>query len=117
MKTRLFLVALAALAALPADVFGLNAPKASDGPIRLLACVVRANGMLEAQVDNQSDDVMFCNIRCNYDLAGRMFSHTFSEAIPKRFQGTIGQFDTTNAKPGNYSGDVGTCKKASGSEL
>jgi hypothetical protein len=112
MKTRLCLVALAAIASTQSDVYGITAPSSSDGPIRLLGCVV-TSGILEAVVDNQSEDPMDCNIRCNYELGERMFSHSFSVTIPARFNGRIGRFDTSNAKTGNYSGDVGTCKKAS----
>lgn len=116
MNTPLRLFALATLVALAVPqrpVHALTTPKASDGPIRLLGCIVSPNGVLEAQVDNQGDDAMFCNIRCNYEVEGKMLSHTFSETIPKRFQGSIGRFDTSAAKAGNYSGDVGTCKKVS----
>lgn len=104
-------LALAALLATQSDVQALNAPSDSDGPIKLLTCVVSASGVLEADVVSQTDDAMSCNIRCNYELGERTFSHTFSVTIPARFQGRIGKFDTTNAKAGNYSGDLGTCKK------
>lgn len=114
MKTRPWLLAAAVLAIPASQVPALNAPKASDGPIRLLGCVVSANGVLVAQVDNQGDDAMFCNLRCNYEVEGKMLSHTFSETIPKHFQGSVGRFDTSAAKAGNYSGEVGSCKKVSG---
>jgi hypothetical protein len=114
MKTRLWLLTAAMLAVPPAQVLALNTPKASDGPIRLLGCIVSPNGVLEAQVDNQGDDAMFCNLRCNYEVEGRMLSHSFSETIPKHFQGRVGRFDTSAAKAGNYSGEVGSCKKVSG---
>lgn len=111
MKTRFILVALAVIAA-PA-LHAITPPSSSDGPIRLLACVVTSAGILEAEVDNQTDDAMNCNIRCNYELGERTFSHTFNVNIPKRFNGRVGRFDTSNAKAGNYSGDVGTCNKTS----
>jgi hypothetical protein len=113
MKTRISLFVLAALAATQSDVYGITPPGASDGPIRLLACVVTSSGILEAEVDNQSEDAMSCSIRCNYELGERTFSHSFNVTIPARFNGRIGRFDTSNGKPGNYSGDVGTCRKAS----
>jgi hypothetical protein len=94
-------------------VYGLTPPSDSDGPIKLLTCVVTETGVLEAEVDSQADDAMMCNIRCNYELGERMFSHTFSVTIPARFHGRIGRFDTSNARAGNYSGDVGTCRKTS----
>ncbi|MEO8017456.1 MAG: hypothetical protein ABI769_06560 [Pseudomonadota bacterium] len=110
MKTRHCLVALAVIAAPQADVHGLTVPSASDGPIRLLTCNVSAQGILEASVESQADDAMDCSIRCNYELGDKMFSHVFSVTIPKRFQGRVGRFDTNGAKPGNYSGDLGTCR-------
>lgn len=113
MRARYWLVAAAAVVAAQSDVYGLNPPSASDGPIKLLACVVNPNGVLEAQVESQSEDAMSCNIRCNYELGGKMFSHTFDVTIRARFQGRIGRFDTSNARAGNYSGDVGTCEKVS----
>jgi hypothetical protein len=113
MKTRHSLILLGAIAATQADVYGLTPPSASDGPVKLLSCVVNPDGTLEAEVDNQTDDAMSCNIRCNYELGERMFSHTFEITIPKRFHGRVGRFDTSNAKAGNYTGDVGTCEKIS----
>lgn len=94
-----------------ADVYGLTPSSDSDGPIRLLNCVVSGNGMLDAEVDNQSDDAMSCNIRCNFELGGQTFSHWFEVRIPARFTGHLGHFDTSGGKAGNYSGVVGTCKK------
>jgi hypothetical protein len=90
---------------------GLNPPSASDGPIKLLACVVTPAGILEAAVDSSADVAMSCDIRCNYELAERMFSHTFTATIPARFQGRVGDFDTHNAKPGTYTGELGRCQK------
>jgi hypothetical protein len=113
MKTRLFLLALATIAATQSDVYGITPPSTSDGPIRLLTCVVTSAGILEAEVDNQSEDAMNCNIRCNYELGERTFSHSFNVTIPARFNGRVGRFDTSNGKAGNYSGDVGTCNKVS----
>jgi hypothetical protein len=112
MKAQLYLVALAATLVPQAAVHGLTPPTASDGPIKLLGCTVSAQGILEASVDNQGEDAMSCNIRCNYELGERMFSHTFSVTIPGRFTGSIGEFDTSNAKAGNYPGDLGDCKKS-----
>lgn len=111
MKARHCLVTLAAIAA-PPIVFGLTSPSDSDGPIRLLTCVVSPTGILEAEVDSQTDDTMNCNIRCNYELGDRMFSQSFNVTIPGRFHGRVGRFDTNNGKAGNYSGDLGTCKKS-----
>lgn len=113
MKTRHFLVALGAIVTAQADVYGLTPPSDSDGPIKLLTCVVTPTGILEAEVESQTEDSMNCNIRCNYELGERMFSQSFTVTIPGRFQGRVGRFDTSNAKAGNYSGDLGTCKKIS----
>ena len=97
-----------------ADVYGLTPPSASDGPIKLFACVVSSQGILEAEVENQTADTMNCNIRCNYELGEKMLSYTFSVTIPGRFQGRIGRFDTSVGKAGNYSGDMGSCKSLHG---
>jgi hypothetical protein len=113
MKTRHCLVALLALATSQSAVYGLNPPSDSDGPVRLLNCIVNSRGILEAEVDSQSDDDMECNIRCNYELGGSTFTQTFSVTIRKRFQGRVGRFDTNNGKPGSYSGDIGSCTKVS----
>jgi len=99
------------LVALQADVHALNPPSDSDGPIRLLNCVVSPNGVLEAEVDSQSDDAMSCNINCNYELGEHMFSHWFEVRIPAHFSGRVGRFDTNGARAGNFSGEVGTCTK------
>ncbi|MEO8061939.1 MAG: hypothetical protein ABI821_04235 [Pseudomonadota bacterium] len=113
MKTRSWLFGLAAAVAAQADVYALIPPSESDGPIRLLTCVVDPRGILEAQVDNRTEDDMNCNIRCNYELGEKTFTHSFNVTIRGRFQGRIGEFDTGNGKAGNYSGDIGTCKKVS----
>ena len=113
MRTRLCLITLAALAAPQTAVHSLTPPSSSDGPIKLLACVVTPTGILEAEVASQSDDAMSCNIRCNYSLGEKTFSHSFTLRIPARFTGRVGRFDTSNAKSGNYSGDVGSCEKIS----
>jgi hypothetical protein len=115
MKARSWPVAatIAAMVGAQSDVHGLNPPSASDGPIKLLACIVSPNGMLEAQVESQSEDAMSCNIRCNYELGEKMFSHTFDVTIPARFQGRVGRFDTSTARAGSYPGEVGTCEKVS----
>ena len=112
MKTRHWWVAVGVLAAAHADVYGLTPPSEADGPIRLLACVVTPQGILEAEVDSQSDDAMSCAIRCNYELGEKMFSQNFNVTIPGRFHGRVGRFDTSNGKAGNYSGDVGDCEKS-----
>ena len=109
MKARGWLSACVMVAA--AHVSGLTPPSKSDGPVRLMNCVVSAGGVLEVEVDNQSDDPMNCNLRCNYEVGGQTFSHWFSETIPARFNGRIGRFDTSGGKAGSYSGEVGTCKK------
>lgn len=110
MKCRYVLAALGFLA-LQADVRALTPPSDSDGPIRLLNCVVLPNGVLTAEVESQSDDALSCNINCNYELGEHRFSHWFEMRIPARFSGRIGQFDTNGARAGNYSGEVGTCQK------
>ena len=111
MKTRSCLLALAVTAAPLADVHALTPPSDSDGPVKLLTCIVSPAGILEAEVNSQSDDAVSCNIRCTYELGEKMFSHSFSVTIPARFQGRVGRFDTNNGKAGSYSGDVGTCEK------
>jgi len=112
MKTRIGLATLAAMLTPQADVHGITPPSSSDGPIKLLTCIVTPQGILEAEVDSQTDDSMSCSIRCNYELGDRMFSQYFDVTIPGRFHGRVGRFDTSNAKAGNYSGDIGTCKKS-----
>jgi len=114
MKAWLCLLAFAAVVLVQADVFGLTPPSKSDGPVRLLNCVVSPNGVLEAEVDNKSEDPVECTLRCNYEIGGHTFSQWFTETIPARYNGRIGKFDTSGAKPGNYSGDVGSCKKTVG---
>lgn len=111
MKTRQKLFALAAVVVLQATVYGLTPPSESDGPIKLLTCVVTPQGVLEAEVDSQAEEAMSCVIRCNYELGERMFSQTFDVTIPARFHGRIGRFDTSNARAGNYSGELGNCKE------
>jgi hypothetical protein len=73
MKARHLLGALT-LIVVPPIVLGLTSPSDSDGPVKLLTCVVSPTGILEAEVDSQTDDAMNCNIRCNYELGERMFS-------------------------------------------
>ncbi len=111
MKAQLVLLALGVIAFTHADVSALNAPSDSDGPIRLLNCVVSPTGILEAEVDSTSDDAMNCNISCNYEFGGKPFSQWFEVTIPKHFHGRVGRFDTNGGRPGNFSGSVGTCKK------
>ena len=113
MKTRPWLVALAVAAATQADVYGLTPPSSSDGPVKLLNCIVTSQRILEAEVDNTSDETLSCAVRCNYDIGESRLSYTFNVTIPKRFHGRIGRFDTETGKAGSYSGDVGTCEKIS----
>jgi hypothetical protein len=113
MKMRFWLAALAATAAIHTDTYALNPPSESDGPIALLGCIVSPQRILEAEVDSRTEDAMNCNVRCNYELGGKTFTHSFNVTIPGRFQGRVGRFDTGEGKPGNYSGDIGTCKKTS----
>ena len=113
MKMRHWLAALAAIAVAQSDVYGLTPPSDSDGPVKLMTCVVDSHGILEAEVDSKSDDDMNCNIRCNYSLGEQTFNHSFNVTIRKRFQGRVGRFDTDNGKAGNYSGEIGTCQKVS----
>jgi len=107
-------VGMALFAVVAAQVFGLTAPSKSDGPVRLLSCVVSAAGVLELEVDSTSEHPMECEFRCNYEIGGQMFSHWFTETVPARFNGRVGKFDTSGGKPGNYSGEVGTCRKRAG---
>jgi len=97
--------------ALSRTIFGLNPQSDSAGPIRLLSCVVSPNGVLEVEVDSQSDDPMACNLRCNYEFGGKPFTHWFEVIVPAHFNGRLGHFDTNGGREGNFSGDVGTCKK------
>ena len=113
MKARHLLLALGGLAAPIAGVYALTPPSESDGPIKLLTCSVSPQGILQAEVDNQDEDAVDCNIRCNYELGDKMFSYTLSVTIPGRFQGRVGRFDTLNGKAGNYSGDLEVCTKSS----
>ena len=113
MKTRFALLVVAVLVLPQSAAHAIKPPSASDGPIKLLACVVTPTGILEAEVASQSDDAMSCNIRCNYSLGEQTFSHSFTVRIPARFSGRVGRFDTSNARAGNYSGDVGSCEKIS----
>jgi len=110
MKTGLYLT-LVAIAATHSDVHGLTPLSDSDGPVRLLSCVVSPDGMLAAEVDNQGDDRMLCDLRCDYRIVDRKFSHWFNVAIPAHFNGRVGRFDTSNVQPGNYSGHVSKCEK------
>jgi hypothetical protein len=96
---------------LQADARALTPPSDSDGPIRLLNCVVSAGGILEAEVSSQADEAMSCNLSCHYELGEHRFSHWFEVSIPARFSGRVGRFDTNGARPGNYPGDVGSCSK------
>jgi len=110
MKARHFLAAVVAVALTHADVYGLTLPSESDGPIRLLNCLVSPGGILQAEVDSSSD-AMSCNISCNYEFGGKPLSHWFEVTIPKHFHGHVGEFDTNGGRAGNFSGSVGTCKK------
>ena len=110
MKTRLLLAALAATA-VTRSVYSLNPPSDSDGPIKLLSCVVSASGVLEAEVDSKTDDAMNCNIQCNYEFGGKTFSHWFNVTIPRRYIGRVGHFDTNGGRAGTFSGELGTCRK------
>lgn len=102
---------LAAIALLATSASALTPPSDADGPVKLLACVVTSAGVLEASVDSRSDDAMHCEIRCNYELGDRMFSQLLDVTVPARFSGRIGRVDVSNAKPGNYSGEIGRCQK------
>jgi hypothetical protein len=101
----------ASVAVLQTDAFALTPLSDSDGPVRLLNCVVAPNGVLDAEVESQSEDAMSCNLRCNFELGEHTFSHWFSVTVPAHFSGRLGSFDTNGARAGNYSGEVGTCKK------
>ena len=113
MKAKLCLAALTAILAAQMEVHALTPPSDSGGPIKLLTCSVSPQGILEAEVDSQTDDDMSCNIRCNYEFGERSFSQSFDVTIPARFHGRVGRFDTSSGKAGNYSGEVGTCRKIS----
>ena len=111
MKARHCVAVLAAVAWGHANVSALTPPSDSDGPIRLLNCIVSPSGILEADVDSTSEDAMNCNISCSYEFGGKRLSQWLEVTIPKRFHGHVGHFDTNGGRPGNFSGSVGTCKK------
>ena len=93
---------------------GLAAPLAAStsGSIRLLSCTVSGAGLLEAVVENTSDTVHTCNLRCDYVAGGSKLSHRFAEVtIPSRYRGVVAQADTARGQPGTYSGDVDVCEK------
>ena len=96
---------------LHADVQALTPASDSDGPVRLLNCVVSPNGILQAEVDNQSDQALSCSIRCDYKISDQTFSQWLEVRIPKQFNGRLGHIDATGAKAGNYSGSLGKCEK------
>jgi len=84
----------------------------SPGPIRLLSCIVSDAGLLEVAVENVSDAVHTCNLRCDYVISGYTLSHPFEQVtIPSRFKGIVGQVDTSRGQPGSYSGYVAACEK------
>ena len=98
------LVAMAALAT----------PLAANtaGPIRLLSCTVSGAGLLEAVVENTSDTVHTCNLRCEFVIGGSTITHRFGEvSIPSRYRGVVAQFDTARGQPGTCSGEVARCEK------
>lgn len=107
MRARIACVLLAASMVTSA----ITPPSASDGPVKLLYCVVSPGGILEAVVDSQTDDRMSCHIRCTYQMAERTFQQSFEETIPARFQGRVGKFDTMTGKAGNYPGEIFGCEK------
>jgi hypothetical protein len=111
MGARRIVARLSVFAGMASAAFALTPPSASDGPVKLHSCVVSPNGLLEAAVDSQTDDRMRCHIRCTYQMAERTINHSFDEMIPARFQGRVGQFDTTNGKAGNYPGEISGCEK------
>lgn len=111
MTLRRVLLAIGMLTVSDVDVQALTPPSDSDGPVKLLTCVVTPQGILEAEVASQSDDAMDCFIRCNYEFGGKLMSQGFHVTIPSRFQGRVGGVDTSVAKAGNYSGAIGGCKK------
>lgn len=111
MKAPLYRVAITAAVLAAPSTQALTPPSASDGPMKLLNCVVTTAGILQAEVYSSADETLSCDIRCDYELGERMFSHTFTESIPARFQGRVGRHDVTNARAGNYSGEIGNCQK------
>ena len=95
-------------------LIALAAPLAANtpGPIRLLSCTVSSVGLLEAEVENSSDTVHTCELRCDYVIGGSTISHRFEAvSIPSRYRGIVAQVDTARGQPGIYSGDVGVCEK------
>ena len=110
MKIRDGLGLLAVTLATASAVYPLNPPSSSDGPVKLLACVVSPSGVLEAEIDSAADQTQRCDIRCNYEMGEHMFSHTFEVAVPARFHGRVGRFDTNGARAGSFPGDVLHCE-------
>lgn len=110
MTARRVLLAIGVLAACDIDVQALTPPSDSDGPVKLLTCLVSPQGILEAEVASQSDDSMDCFIRCNYEFGDKLLSQGFHATIPARFQGRISGVDTSAGKAGNYSGEISGCK-------
>lgn len=104
-------MAALAVTAVVQDAASLNPPSDSDGPVKLLSCVVSAGGILEAEVQSQSDDAMNCNLQCHYEFGDKPFSHWFNVTIPRRYMGKVGRFDTHGGRAGTFSGEVGTCRK------
>jgi hypothetical protein len=111
MTARRVLLAICVLTVSDIDVQALTPPSDSDGPVKLLTCLVSPQGVLEAEVSSQSDDAMDCFIRCNYEFGDRLLSQGFHATIPARFQGRVSGADTSAAKAGNYSGEISGCKK------
>jgi len=102
MKTRPYVFALAALAA---PLLGAECTV----PIPRLSCEVSRAGLLEAEIDNTAGPALTCMLRCEYVIGDATLSHRFEVAIPARFRGIVGQFDTARGLPGNYAGRVGAC--------
>src|SRR5689334_16924608 len=111
MTARRVLLAIGVLTVSDVDVHALTAPSDSDGPVKLLTCLVSPQGILEAEVASQSDDAMDCFIRCNYEFGDKLLSQGFHATVPARFQGRVGGVDTSAAKAGNYSGEISGCTK------
>ena len=111
MTARRVLLAICVLTASDLDVLALTPPSDSDGPVKLLTCVVSPQGVLEAEVASQSDDEMDCFIRCNYEFGDKLLSQGFHATVPARFQGRVRGVDTSAGKVGNYSGEISGCKK------
>lgn len=82
----------------------------STGPVRLLSCEVSPTGLLEAEVSNTSDFEQTCQLRCDYVIRDALVAHRSEVAVPARWRGRVGQYDTSSGRPGTYTGELDGCQ-------